>query len=683
MGVCILPATCCCCHHAVSTVCARRTCTGLRHLARLLLALLLLWPLLVGGTERVVSLPADFSHLNLYGQLHASPPGQAPASPQEALRAFRAGEFMALPGHLGRGYRPDSVWLAFELDASALHLEQLVLDIAPAVLDRVIAYQTDGNGRLQLLGLAGDQVASARWMLPALRPAFTLDLYETPRTTVLLHLQTQSIQAAIVKLHHPALYPLHATGDGLLLGAVLAINLLMMLGALAAFILLREPLALLWLAYVAALSLVWAINGGLLTHLLAPENPPLLNHLTSLSTILTIGVGCLFFTRLLRSRQYLPRLYRLQVLWACLCLGTTLPALLLGLPSVLSLVLVVSVPLFLLMIAGIFLQILQRQREALLHGPILLLHLLSTLLYLIAALGWISYSETLFWFWQAAGFIHLLMLQVALLLSLRTRLQASEQTRSAALAALTRNNQQLEQMVAERTDHLQQAISELRRAEAAQSQLLMVACHEFRTPAAMIKASLDSLRLLTGELPAEVQRRLDNIRRTGERLSDVASSLISHERLRHQALQPHKATFDLIKLLARAVDDHPRSERLQRCLPGAPLPWHGDAGLLRIALHNLIDNAFAHSPPDSLVNVSLQVGTQQLVLEVDDQGCGIADADKAGVFERFRSGSDELGRGLGLYIVRLIARAHDGDVQALDNQPRGTRMRLTLPRGAP
>ncbi|MCL7463017.1 sensor histidine kinase [Pseudomonas sp. NW5] len=642
--------------------------------------LLLLWPALACAAPASVQLAADFRHLNLYGQLQASPPDQAPASPQEALAAFRAGQFVALPGHLGRGYRSDSVWLAFELDARAAPIEQVVLDIAPSVLDRVIAYQTDGNGQLRLTGIAGDQIASARWMLPALRPAFLLDLYDTPRTTVLLHLQTQSIQAAIVKLHHPALYPLHVTGQGLLLGAVLTVNLLMMLGALATFVLLRDPLALYWLAYVATLSLVWVINDGLLTHLLAPNDPALLNQLTSLSSSLLIAVGCLLFTRLLRTREYLPRLYRLQVLWAGLSIGAALPATLLGLPAVLSWVLVVSLPLFLLMILGTAWQMLQRQREALLHGPILLLHLLSTLLYLIAALGWIGYSETLLWLWQAAGFIHLLMLQVTLLRRVRRRLQASEQARRMALQTLTENNQRLELMVEERTAHLQQAIGDLRHAEAAQTQLLMVACHEFRTPAAMIKASLDSLRLLDCALPGEVQRRLDNIRRTGERLSDVASSLISHERLRHQALQPQMSRFDLVALLARAVTEHPQVERLQRCLPPGPLPWRGDAGLLRIALYNLIDNAFAHSPPASLVNVSLQVTASQLLLEVDDQGCGIPDADKAGVFERFRSGSDELGRGLGLYIVRLIAIAHGGEVQALDNQPRGTRMCLSLPR---
>ena len=98
-----------------------------------------------------------------------------------------------------------------------------------------------------------------------------------------------------------------------------------------------------------------------------------------------------------------------------------------------------------------------------------------------------------------------------------------------------------------------------------------------------------------------------------------------------------------------------------------------------IALHNLIDNAFRHSSPEQPPGVELIRSGNGYELSVFDLGAGIPDADKERIFERFYRKDAGPGSGLGLSIVRQIARLHGGDAFIRDQAPRGARFVITLP----
>jgi signal transduction histidine kinase len=122
---------------------------------------------------------------------------------------------------------------------------------------------------------------------------------------------------------------------------------------------------------------------------------------------------------------------------------------------------------------------------------------------------------------------------------------------------------------------------------------------------------------------------------------------------------------------------------------GERLPAVADAGRLRQAVDNLIDNAIRHAPAGSVVAVTGRgdpgPGRAGLVIEVRDQGPGFAGDFLPHAFERFRRAGAarsraDGGAGLGLAIVASIVRAHGGRVVA-DNLPeRGARVRIDLPR---
>lgn len=227
-------------------------------------------------------------------------------------------------------------------------------------------------------------------------------------------------------------------------------------------------------------------------------------------------------------------------------------------------------------------------------------------------------------------------------------------------------------------------IKELERSEAEQRQLLSVASHEFRTPAAMIKASLDSLTILKDRIPPEVAQRLENISQASLRLNKLANNLISHDRLQELALKPKKQATDLCQLIREVSKKYPAENALQLELPDYPVILNVDTALLGIALHNLIDNALRyHASTDQPLRVVLTESGENaehtLEIRVYDQGPGIADSEKEKVFQRFYSAKGGQSDGLGLSIVHSVARAHGGISFVIDNVPQGAVLAIKLP----
>ena len=119
-----------------------------------------------------------------------------------------------------------------------------------------------------------------------------------------------------------------------------------------------------------------------------------------------------------------------------------------------------------------------------------------------------------------------------------------------------------------------------------------------------------------------------------------------------------------------------------------PTPLAGRRFLLRELLANLLHNAMAYAGSGAMVTVRCRPEGKDAVLEVEDNGPGIAPEERDAVFQRFQRGSAATqqhgitseGSGLGLAIVRDIALGHGGRVELLGTSSgRGLRVRVTLP----
>lgn len=234
---------------------------------------------------------------------------------------------------------------------------------------------------------------------------------------------------------------------------------------------------------------------------------------------------------------------------------------------------------------------------------------------------------------------------------------------------------------------LQKALFQVENSEAEQRQLLSIASHEFRTPAAMIKASLDSLRYLQANLSADVVLRLDNMRNATNRLMDFANKLITQDRLTDLALKPQKSIVDLNKLIEQCVASYPEDARLVLYLPEQSPFIYLDATLIGIAIANLIDNALQINTlstlPHPCVELAVWPQDNQIYIQVSDDGPGLSEAEKSKIFDRFYSTKKNVIGGLGLSIVKTIVQAHQGHIAVSDHHPTGICMQIMLPRMSP
>ena len=111
----------------------------------------------------------------------------------------------------------------------------------------------------------------------------------------------------------------------------------------------------------------------------------------------------------------------------------------------------------------------------------------------------------------------------------------------------------------------------------------------------------------------------------------------------------------------------------------------GDAEELRIAIGNLLENAVKYSPDGIRIVVEVLAHERELLIRVSDEGVGVPPADLKRIFKRFyrtgRSRARVKGTGLGLFIVRTIAKRHRGNVTAdSKGEGKGTTITLSLPR---
>jgi len=187
----------------------------------------------------------------------------------------------------------------------------------------------------------------------------------------------------------------------------------------------------------------------------------------------------------------------------------------------------------------------------------------------------------------------------------------------------------------------------------AHQSLLANASHELRTPLTRIRLAVEMLK---GDADPKCKAGLE---KDIAELDELVDEILLASRL--NAIDQPLSSED-IDLLALAAEECSRYDHVQ--LEGAPVEVRGDARLLRRLMRNLLENAKRHGAPPT--QVQLQRQGASVILKVWDRGAGPAPAEFEQVFTPFyrrRDGSHNIGNGLGLSLVRQIARRHGGDAR--------------------
>lgn len=215
---------------------------------------------------------------------------------------------------------------------------------------------------------------------------------------------------------------------------------------------------------------------------------------------------------------------------------------------------------------------------------------------------------------------------------------------------------------------------------------LLAITHELKSPLASIGLILETFQKRNLERQQQT-RLIDHGLKETSRLSDLIDNLLLSARL-EKSYQLNLVPVDVHALLKGVISDiRQRFEELQIVEEFAPGDLKGNFD--RIGLHstfyNLIENAAKYSAPGGKVTIRTGEINNQLVVEVMDEGPGVADAEKNKIFDQFyRSGHEETrnthGTGIGLFIVRKMVEFHQGQVELHDNHPKGCIFRITLPK---
>jgi signal transduction histidine kinase len=181
----------------------------------------------------------------------------------------------------------------------------------------------------------------------------------------------------------------------------------------------------------------------------------------------------------------------------------------------------------------------------------------------------------------------------------------------------------------------------------------------------------------------------ERIRLGSARIANFFDNCLTQDRIDSQNFGVQTAPIDVIRMLlwvtnggAQLTTNQHFDINVSHDLPTV----HGDEVLLRIALTNLLSNAFKYSPEGTTVELQVWADKEHCHFAVNDYGVGIPDEEVELIFHKYRRGraaEGKPGAGLGLALVERIATLHGGSVHMSRREPVGSRFVLSISLLAP
>ena len=231
-------------------------------------------------------------------------------------------------------------------------------------------------------------------------------------------------------------------------------------------------------------------------------------------------------------------------------------------------------------------------------------------------------------------------------------------------------------------------ITRFREAEELKSTFISVISHELKTPVALIKGYVGTLRREDANWDREVIKdSLAVIEEEADRLTGLIENLLDASRLQAGGLSISLSDVDLPALAKRIAERFQIQSSIHKINVEFPEGFPvvtADETRLEQVLSNLISNAIKYSPQGGEIQITGQVRSAQVIVCVSDQGPGIAPEDIPHIFDRFYRSSNvkrtTKGAGLGLYLARAVIEAHGGRIWIDPRPGKGARICFSIPR---
>jgi signal transduction histidine kinase len=230
-------------------------------------------------------------------------------------------------------------------------------------------------------------------------------------------------------------------------------------------------------------------------------------------------------------------------------------------------------------------------------------------------------------------------------------------------------------------------ITKFRNAEQIKNTFVSIVSHELKTPVALIKGYVSTLRREDAKWDkAIVKDSLKVIEEEADHLAAMIEDLLDASRLQAGGLTPNLSDFSLPALADRLAERFRTQTDHHNIVVDFPNKFPiilADENRISQVIANLLSNAIKYAPGGEIC-ISGQVRPGQVIVTVSDQGSGIDPADIPYIFDRFYRSDQAVrktkGAGLGLYLAKAVVEAHGGRIW-VDTQPgSGARICFSLPR---
>lgn len=596
----------------------------------------------------------------------------------DATSAAGADGWRALPGSLSAGFTPATVWLRLPVQVDEMPSGGWMLRLGNALLDDVRVYRAQDDGWKEL-GRSGEDLARARWPVDYRSPVIQFDPPGVGSYVLLVRLQSKNAMATRVEVWPRLAFDNQSRREGLLFGLYFGFYLLLICLHAVFWWSTRAPMSGLFLAYIGNCVFNEVMSLGLVQQLTGlPVGWS--DRLLGVGIAISLPVAMRLAVRQLELKGLYPRTMRWmdRLVWsiaiACAVLVVTghygwgmQPI------QLLALMMIVGFS----TLAGYLLW--RGWRPARFFAVAFGVFYVGVLIAFLRNLGVLPVNAFTEYVSTLGTMLHMLLLSLFIVGRHERERRLKERHQANMAADLARqHSQRLELEVAQRTADMQSEIQrrvqleeELRTSLeserlvfAEQRDFVAMVSHEFRTPLAIITTSAQQLsRNLAAPLEKSLAR-CGNIRGAALRLLTLVDEYLTDDRMREPQADLRPAQCDVLALLADLVREFPPGRVQIETGPGGHI-LICDAGLLRIALRNLLANADRHCAPGGQVQVILREEGERLQIEVANPGNLIAPAEQDRLFQKYYRGQNALrhpGAGLGLYLVRSIAERLGGSV---------------------
>ncbi|RCH54287.1 two-component sensor histidine kinase [Mucilaginibacter hurinus] len=230
--------------------------------------------------------------------------------------------------------------------------------------------------------------------------------------------------------------------------------------------------------------------------------------------------------------------------------------------------------------------------------------------------------------------------------------------------------------------YLHRSLNKERKLQEQKKNFLLSVTHELKSPLASIKLLLQTIQKRESLTKAQVLDFIEKSLTDIERLDDMVENMLLASKIDNSSYTFPKASFNLSNLVDNIVNrlQISKCDGNQQIINAEIEPKieiTGDKFALTSVVTNLIENAVKYSRPCEALEVKLFKKEGKVHFQVADRGIGIADAEKARIFDKFyRVGSEDTrntkGTGLGLYIVKQVLDKHEATIRVKDNKPAGS-----------